>query len=237
MRAAAIVTVAVALCVAAPWCRAQTEGDHGEAPAAAVPAGEPAVVEAPDSAAPPSAMSDAGPDAPSAEAPAAPPHGEPPPAAGETPPVVKPAPSLTLTPLLAPAADTSPVSTAAEQATAVVADFHQSLRENYRKGVLATLAPDVAVFEQGYAESSRDEYASGHLDNDLLFAATTRYEVLHREAAASGDLAWVVTQARTTGSFAGQDVDLDNTETMVLERRAGKWKIVHIHWSAHPRSE
>ncbi|MFT4047084.1 MAG: nuclear transport factor 2 family protein [Solimonas sp.] len=123
----------------------------------------------------------------------------------------------------------------AAQATAVVASFHQSLRENYRKGALATLAPDVAIFEQGFAESSRDEYGAGHLDNDLLFAATTRYEVLHREAAAGGDTAWVITQARITGTFAGQDIDLDHTETAVLERRGGHWLIVHLHWSAHPR--
>ncbi|WP_169518359.1 YybH family protein [Solimonas variicoloris] len=133
-------------------------------------------------------------------------------------------------------APVAPHPDAAAQAAAVVDDFHASVAENYRERVLQLLAPDVAIFEQGYTESSRDAYADGHLDSDLLFAASTRYEVVHREAYASGDLAWVITQARTTGRFSGQSVDIDNTETMVLQRRGGRWLIVHIHWSAHPRA-
>lgn len=120
-------------------------------------------------------------------------------------------------------------------ARALVGAFHAALRDNWRQGVLDLLAPDVAVFEQGYTESSRAAYADGHLDNDLNFARTTQYDVVHRESYASGDMAWVITQGRTTGTFAGEPVDIDNTETMVLERRKARWQIVHIHWSAHPR--
>lgn len=123
-----------------------------------------------------------------------------------------------------------------QTARAIVGAFHAALRDNWQQGVLDLLAPDVAIFEQGYTESSRDAYASGHLQNDLIFAQTTQYDVVHRESYASGDMAWVITQARTTGTFAGEKVDIDNTETMVLERRQGKWQIVHIHWSAHPRT-
>ncbi|HET8883477.1 MAG TPA: nuclear transport factor 2 family protein [Solimonas sp.] len=125
----------------------------------------------------------------------------------------------------------------ARAAAAIVGAFHADLRDNWRQGVLDLLAPDVAIFEQGYTESSRDAYASGRLDNDLTFARTTKYDVVHRESYASGDTAWVITQARTTGMFAEQNVDIDNTETMVLQRRDGKWQIVHIHWSAHPRTQ
>ena len=133
-----------------------------------------------------------------------------------------------------------PAATAAADAraaAAIVSAFHADLRDNWRQGVLDLLAPDVAIFEQGYTESSRDAYASGHLDNDLTFARTTQYDVVHRESLASGDTAWVITQARTTGTFAGENVDIDNTETMILQRRGGKWQIVHIHWSAHPRAQ
>lgn len=129
-----------------------------------------------------------------------------------------------------------PAVTSSQAARALVGAFHAALRDNWRQGVLDLLAPDVAIFEQGYTESSRDAYADGHLDNDITFAQTTQYDVVHRESYASGDMAWVITQARTTGTFAGEKVDIDNTETMVLERRTGKWQIVHIHWSAHPRT-
>ncbi|NGY05358.1 YybH family protein [Solimonas terrae] len=140
-----------------------------------------------------------------------------------------------------PAAETPievvPASAAAADAQAVAAivgAFHADLRDNWRQGVLDLLAPDVAIFEQGFTESSRDAYADGHLDGDLAFAQATKYDVVHRESYASGDTAWVITQARTTGSFADQKVDIDNTETMILKRREGHWQIVHIHWSAHP---
>lgn len=129
-----------------------------------------------------------------------------------------------------------PAVTSSQTARAIVGAFHAALRDNWRQGVLDLLAPDVAIFEQGYTESSRDAYADGHLDNDLNFAQTTQYDVVHRESYASGDMAWVITQARTTGTFAGEKVDIDNTETMVLARRKGEWRIVHIHWSAHPRT-
>jgi ketosteroid isomerase-like protein len=124
---------------------------------------------------------------------------------------------------------------AADQAAAVVTAFHDSLAKNSRQGVLDTLAPDVAIFEQGYTESSREVYGGGHLDSDLKFAETAHYKLGHREAYVDGDTAWVISQGRTTGSFAGQSLDIDNTETMILQRREGRWQIVHIHWSAHPR--
>lgn len=141
--------------------------------------------------------------------------------------------------LSGPATAATPVTAAedpaAQEASAVVTAFHDSLAKNSRQGVLDTLAPDVAVFEQGYTESSREVYGGGHLDSDLKFAETTTYKLGHREAYADGDTAWVISQGRTSGSFAGHTVDIDNTETMVLQRREGRWQIVHIHWSARPR--
>ncbi|MDD3762475.1 MAG: nuclear transport factor 2 family protein [Nevskiales bacterium] len=121
----------------------------------------------------------------------------------------------------------------AEAVKAVVADFHQAMAEGYKDGVLALLAPDAVVFETGYIEASRDQYAAGHLDNDLLYAAKVKYRMVHSQAEASGDLGYVITQGVSEGEFAGQAIHLANTETMVLRRIDGAWKIVHIHWSAH----
>lgn len=120
-------------------------------------------------------------------------------------------------------------------AVATVDGFHQSLREGWKEGVLPYLAPDVVILEQGYVELSRDDYASGNLDSDLVFAASTRREILQRKVEARGELVWVVTQARTSGLVGGQQVNLENAETMVVRRDAGQWRIVHIHWSAHSR--
>jgi ketosteroid isomerase-like protein len=125
--------------------------------------------------------------------------------------------------------------TDAEAVAAVVADFHRSLRENYKDGALRLLDPTAVIFETGYAER-RDDYAARHLDADLLFAATVEREPLHTSVLVSGDLAYVLTQARSHGTFHGNRVDLNNAETMVLRRNDGQWKIVHVHWSAHERA-
>lgn len=143
-------------------------------------------------------------------------------------------------PLPSPAPATSAAAAARAQRAdeaavrAIVADFHQSLSENYKEGALRLLAEDAVVFETGYVEA-RDGYAEGHLDADLLFAATVKRDPVHTSVVVDGDLAYVLTQARRRGAFKGSRVDLENTETMVLRRIGGKWKIVHIHWSGHER--
>jgi ketosteroid isomerase-like protein len=116
---------------------------------------------------------------------------------------------------------------------AVVTDFHQALSEGYREGVLRLLAEDAVIFETGYVEANREQYASGHLDADLLYAATVRREPVHRKATVVGDLAYVISQSRNHGEFQGEAVNLTNTETMVLRRDGESWRIVHIHWSGH----
>lgn len=118
----------------------------------------------------------------------------------------------------------------------VVEAFHKALQENFQQGVIDQLAEDVLIFEQGYVERSREEYAGSHLHNDMKFAAATRRTVMGRDAMQDRDLAYVITQSITEGRFGDQDIALDNTETMVLRRDGPSWKITHIHWSAHPRA-
>jgi ketosteroid isomerase-like protein len=111
--------------------------------------------------------------------------------------------------------------------------FHKALRVGDAKAVLALLAPEIVIFEQGFFEPSRDAYAETHMRDDMDFARATKREVLSREAITSGDAAWVQSRTRTTGKFGDNAVDLTGAETMVLRRQADGWKIVHIHWSAH----
>ncbi|HEX4896184.1 MAG TPA: nuclear transport factor 2 family protein [Solimonas sp.] len=143
---------------------------------------------------------------------------------------VTPLPSPAPTPDVAPPAPVPAYE-------AVVNDFHQAMAEGWKEGVLRHLADGVRIYEQGYAERSRDEYAAGHLDSDLVFAAATRRERLGRESGSSGDHAWVLSQSRTQGEIGGRTVDLEQTETMLLQRVGEAWQIVHIHWSAHGRGD
>lgn len=116
---------------------------------------------------------------------------------------------------------------------AIVADFHRAIEEGYREGVMRLLDENLIVFETGFVEASRAEYAGGHLDADLQYAITVKREVIHSEAMVSGNVAVVLSQTRSKGEFSGQAINLVNAETMVLRLGPDGWKISHIHWSGH----
>ena len=52
------------------------------------------------------------------------------------------------------------------------------------------------------------------------------------ERRAVGNIAWITSEVRTTGTYKGKAVDRRTVETMVLRRAKAGWKIVHIHWSS-----
>lgn len=117
-------------------------------------------------------------------------------------------------------------------AVTVVEEFHAALKSGDGDAVLAFLAEDVVVLEGGGAERSREEYAHHHLGADMAFAAATTAEVTRRAAWVEGDLAWVLTEGRTTGEFNGRAVNSATAETMILHRGPDGWRIRHIHWSS-----
>ena len=120
----------------------------------------------------------------------------------------------------------------ARPAIAVVDVFHAALGSGDVEAVLALLAEDVVVLEEGGAERSREEYAGHHLPADMAYAAATEAEITRRVAWAEGDVAWVLTEGRTTGAFNGRPVDRLTAETMILHRDGDVWRIRHIHWSS-----
>ncbi|KQY85018.1 nuclear transport factor 2 family protein [Brevundimonas sp. Root1423] len=124
---------------------------------------------------------------------------------------------------------------AAEAATAVDA-FHAALKGGDTAAALALMSPDVMIFEGGYVERSRDEYASHHLGSDAAFAASSQAVVERRSGWIDGAVAWITSEGRTTGQFNGRPVDSLTTETMVLKRHADGWRIHHIHWSSRTPS-
>jgi ketosteroid isomerase-like protein len=117
-----------------------------------------------------------------------------------------------------------------------VAAFHSAMADGNEPGVLALLAPQVTIFESGGAELSRDAYASHHLGADMQFTQAMERTVVDQQVGTYGDGAWVATRSETRGTFRDKELDLVGTETMILERDGADWRILHIHWSSHPRS-
>lgn len=123
----------------------------------------------------------------------------------------------------------------AETTPAQVADrFAEALRSGDGDSARLLLDPQVLVYETGGQEASRAEYASGHLFADMKFLSAVKSTTVSRQEESSGDLAWVATRTRLTGTYRGKPVDLFSTESLVLKRGTGGWRIVHIHWSSAP---
>lgn len=116
-------------------------------------------------------------------------------------------------------------------AAATVDAFHAALVKGDRDAALATLAEDVQIYEQGWVERSKAEYASHHLESDMKFSAAVTREQTARRGAISGDIAYVMSESRSTGQFNDKPIDAIAIETMVLRRAGDGWLIAHIHWS------
>ena len=128
-----------------------------------------------------------------------------------------------------PSAQETNVAKPAENA---VDAFHKALTDGDTEQAMALLADDVLIYESGYAETSKAEYASHHLEADMAFLKGVKQSVSARSAQAGGDFAWVTSKGETIGTYKDKAIDSASTETMVLRRNAGQWKIVHIHWSS-----
>jgi ketosteroid isomerase-like protein len=122
---------------------------------------------------------------------------------------------------------------AAQGPAETVEAYHKALSGSDPKAVLAFMANDADVFEQGFVDPARDDYAKASLSRDMEFAARTKREVQSQQASADSSLAWVETLTRTQGTYEGDKVDLSGAETVVLRKDGGDWKIVHVHRSAH----
>jgi ketosteroid isomerase-like protein len=110
--------------------------------------------------------------------------------------------------------------------------FRNALSAGNAELAASFLSDDVLVFEEGSVERSKSEYQSHHLAADIAFARATRYEVLRRAVKVWGDTAISTSEGRTTGEWRGRTVNSLGTETIVMRKENGQWRIIHIHWSS-----
>jgi hypothetical protein len=113
-----------------------------------------------------------------------------------------------------------------------MAAFHAALKVGDRNGALALMSPKVVIYESGYVELTREEYANRHLDSDIAFSKSTTSTSLQQSERIAGDMASVLEQSETTGQFQGKPVHAVSLETALLEKQGETWVIVHLHWSS-----
>lgn len=124
------------------------------------------------------------------------------------------------------------VAQSARPAAAVVDAFHAALRRGDTKAALSYLAEKALIYESGGVERGRQEYAAHHLGADAAFAQAVPGTITRRNGEAAGNIAWIATEGRTTGTYKDKAVDRVTSETMVMQRQSKTWKIIHIHWSS-----
>lgn len=120
----------------------------------------------------------------------------------------------------------------AREPASVVDAFHAALAAGDVPAALAHLSDDASVFESGGVERGKVEYAAHHAPADAAFAKAVPSRTTRRSGGVSGDTAWILSEGRTTGTFNGKPIDRLTTETMLLCRVGGVWRILHIHWSS-----
>ncbi|HUS24975.1 MAG TPA: nuclear transport factor 2 family protein, partial [Candidatus Binatia bacterium] len=67
---------------------------------------------------------------------------------------------------------------------------------------------------------------------DVKFMRTVTVEPVDHQQEISADLAWVSSRSRLVGRDAARRRVVVSTETVVLQRRDGRWLIRHVHWSS-----
>ncbi len=124
------------------------------------------------------------------------------------------------------------IDRATDDPARIVDAFHDALAAGRVDTAASLLAEDALIVESGGAERTRAEYVAHHLAADVAFAAQVTRSVVRRTNGRSGKLAWVATESHSAGSFKGKAVDVNSTETAVLKREGGRWRLVHLHWSS-----
>lgn len=111
-------------------------------------------------------------------------------------------------------------------------EFHAALALGDASAATAHLAPELTIYESGYVERSRDEYAGHHMLGDMKFAKSATSRVLKQTERRDGNMAVIWSETETRSTVKGKDVTSLGTETAVLQKAGDSWVIVHLHWSS-----
>lgn len=113
--------------------------------------------------------------------------------------------------------------------------------EAFRKGDLAGVSAcwetedTSSVIESGHANWGWVDYRDHHLKHELAGMKITDHKRTNLRIVAGPDMALVTFEFRLQGTYKERAFDMSGMESVVLRRRDGVWRIVHVHASAPPR--
>lgn len=95
----------------------------------------------------------------------------------------------------------------------------------------------VTVFENGYANYGWLDYRNNHLAPEMKEFTNLKYAIIEPKIKISGMTAWTTFKYSISGETGGRHFNSGGLGTAVLEKRKGKWLIVHWHTSAPRRAQ
>jgi len=110
------------------------------------------------------------------------------------------------------------------------------------KGDLAALdkiwanSEDVTVFESGHANYGWSDYRNNHLAPELKEFKNTKYAFSDLKVKVDGKTAWATFKYSLFADIGTRNIQSGGLGTAVLEKRGGRWQIVHWHSSAPRRA-
>lgn len=95
---------------------------------------------------------------------------------------------------------------------------------------------DVTVFESGHANYGWTDYRNNHLAPELKEFKNTKYAFSDLKVKVDGKTAWATFKYSLSADIGARNIQSGGLGTAVLEKRDGRWQIVHWHSSAPRRA-
>jgi len=127
---------------------------------------------------------------------------------------------------------------AADSVTAVITAFAGLAQARDVAGLDALVAPDawVRIIEGAGVDRGWASYRDHHLVPELAEFTNFQYRFFDVEPQIRGDVAWAPFQYELVADTPRGHAEVDGRGTAVMERRDGRWIIVHLHTSGRRRA-
>jgi ketosteroid isomerase-like protein len=112
----------------------------------------------------------------------------------------------------------------------ILADFENAIVENNPEVASKLLYDDVVILE-GNNRETKEQYLSHHFHSDGRFLSAMNREVIFEQVNIEGNVAWVSSQTKMTGTYNDREIDRTSLELAILKKENGEWKIIALHWS------
>ncbi|MFY0685191.1 MAG: nuclear transport factor 2 family protein [Balneola sp.] len=118
-----------------------------------------------------------------------------------------------------------------EMIAKTLSDLQTAIINNDSEQAGKILHEDVTILEGGGVET-KTQYLSHHFHSDGKFLSAINREGVSQEISVEGNMAWVTSKTKMTGTYSGREIDMSSLELAVLKKENNLWKIVALHWSS-----